>query len=886
MPIQETNTIITDVNGVHFIPSGSLLNPLLGTSSTPQTFIISQSATGNQIIHTNELNPYIKIPILSGSSTTSNEDIVEILRFHTASFDIGANPYVSSSLYFTASNEFNTRFLNIPLTTADNAATVTTKIYNTITGSNYNLKVYSASLKSTSELKISFIRSGSFNTPSVYTSSIDDNSLHILQTITGSGLINYSEPYTVNPESASLSIKRDPKDNLSMQFSIGTGSLSTSGSVENILLYVSGGLGGRGRVGFGTKSPKTKFDFKGDGFKVRSKDGKREFQFEEDGRLTAKKFADTTTSESIGSEIQLSYTPGTFDEPSKAQIGETIGTLNWVDESFNEIAAEEDSYLKSGSIAQITSTVRSVNDFGASGDLQLKVNPNPDFPQNELLSFLTIDPVSHGTTVLFPYGITTTTNIMANGNIIGDDSTNITNIATIECDTIKHDSDTDTKITFGTDSITLTAGNKNLITLTESTTNTIALGAAISTPITASSNISASGFISASSFSGDGRGLINVTATATIPAGTISSSVQLPTGIISGSTQIATSISGAFVAPSASFSTRVTINDAKVSYTDAAVTSIINTAGVFSSSAQLPNGIISSSQHVFTSLTASGNISASGNIYMAQTAGGGSENSVVVVESGKLVTDEIDAGVWGNTGAVVTAEGEVIAPLVATIAGLAPNTATTQATQPNITSVGTLTGLTTSGNITASGNISAVGTVVGSNTIKIANTKEFQGASTQTGTDLDATGNWYHSNNEAENAADKYADDSTLEGVIVDGTSVLTPQQVITGGKYIVPTATTCSVWRGAISNKNGNNTAVCLVKATPADNSSTNLVLTVIASASIAGTGNTKMRTFNATLQNTYLDAGDIIVPLVNRYDTSGGSMHFNTTLLFYTEI
>jgi hypothetical protein len=40
------------------------------------------------------------------------------------------------------------------------------------------------------------------------------------------------------------------------------------------------------------------------------------------------------------------------------------------------------------------------------------------------------------------------------------------------------------------------------------------------------SNISASGFISASSFAGDGSGLTNVTATATIPAGTYSSSLQ------------------------------------------------------------------------------------------------------------------------------------------------------------------------------------------------------------------------------------------------------------------------------------------------------------------------------------------------------------------------
>ena len=48
----------------------------------------------------------------------------------------------------------------------------------------------------------------------------------------------------------------------------------------------------------------------------------------------------------------------------------------------------------------------------------------------------------------------------------------------------------------------------------------------------------------------------------------------------------AAGISGSFNAASASFSTRVTANDAKVGYTDAAVTGVINTAGVISSSAQ------------------------------------------------------------------------------------------------------------------------------------------------------------------------------------------------------------------------------------------------------------------------------------------------------------
>tara|TARA_R110000824_G_scaffold97522_3_gene233067 strand:+ start:502 stop:2058 length:1557 start_codon:yes stop_codon:yes gene_type:complete len=85
------------------------------------------------------------------------------------------------------------------------------------------------------------------------------------------------------------------------------------------------------------------------------------------------------------------------------------------------------------------------------------------------------------------------------------------------------------------------------------------------------------------------------------------------------------------------------------------------------------------------------------NLIIDQTAG--TDNSVVVLSGeGKLLTDEIDVGVWGATGPVITAEGDTPAPTVATIAGLAPNTATTQATQAaittciNLTTVGTIGG--------------------------------------------------------------------------------------------------------------------------------------------------------------------------------------------------
>jgi len=129
--------------------------------------------------------------------------------------------------------------------------------------------------------------------------------------------------------------------------------------------------------------------------------------------------------------------------------------------------------------------------------------------------------------------------------------------------------------------------------------------------------------------------------------------------LVSSSAQIALDISGSFVAPSASFSTRVTLNDAKVTNSDQ---SLVHLA-------------VTGSDVLFGHITASGNISSSGTV---------TANAFV-----------------GNITGDLTGEADT----VATIAGLAPNTATTQATQGAITSLGTLSALTVSGDITANGNI-------------------------------------------------------------------------------------------------------------------------------------------------------------------------------------
>ena len=152
-----------------------------------------------------------------------------------------------------------------------------------------------------------------------------------------------------------------------------------------------------------------------------------------------------------------------------------------------------------------------------------------------------------------------------------------------------------------------------------------------------SGNISASGFISASSFSGDGSGLTN------LPSSTAA-------GTISSSAQIATEITGAFHAASSSFSTRVTTNDAKVGYTDAAVVVVLNDYGVISGSAQLPSGIFSSSLQTFTNITASGNLSVSGSIYSDQYVYNKTTSATDGVSTGDIIY-------WGE--ATATTAGKI-----------------------------------------------------------------------------------------------------------------------------------------------------------------------------------------------------------------------------------
>tara|TARA_B100000579_G_scaffold437599_1_gene467639 strand:- start:1009 stop:3522 length:2514 start_codon:yes stop_codon:yes gene_type:complete len=96
-------------------------------------------------------------------------------------------------------------------------------------------------------------------------------------------------------------------------------------------------------------------------------------------------------------------------------------------------------------------------------------------------------------------------NINANGNIIGDDSTNITNIATIQSDNFAGDINGDHKLQITSDALDLRVDDTSILELKEGQSS-------FSTNVTASGNISSSGDVFATDLSLGGSSRISSTA--------------------------------------------------------------------------------------------------------------------------------------------------------------------------------------------------------------------------------------------------------------------------------------------------------------------------------------------------------------------------------------
>ena len=455
---------------IDFYPSGSMNSP---TSSAPPEAasydIIIPNTFTEDLISNSGIQPYINFTLVSSSAGAGPRTNPYVpweyyIRFFTGSHFKDHDSKIlyngendipisgrSSSLYITSSTP-KTWYRDIEYSRGSTALEIRNAIYNVITGSSQFVKgalsaskhqdatdpEYGSVAAYTCSLFYKDYK-GTSKDPEIFTSSFGSSAAFVTKTKTdGSGSERLVVGGGLIPASASLQMGIDPVDELSFKMSVGTASLAHSGSQlnEKTILYVSGGVGGEGRVGFGTTDPKTKFDIKTDGFKVRSEDGIRELIFEEDGRLSAKKYSGTAASESIGGIIQLSYTPGTFDSPSIARENETIGTINWVDESLNKLSLALDTddpdqkYHTSASVAQITSTVKFAEpEVGVIGNLELKVSPIPtgeaeysEKSKSQLTTFMEINPLLANAPVLFPNSISSSATVYAHDLVLDYES--------------------------------------------------------------------------------------------------------------------------------------------------------------------------------------------------------------------------------------------------------------------------------------------------------------------------------------------------------------------------------------------------------------------------------------------------------------------------------
>ena len=147
---------------VTFTPSGSAYAPTSSNASVAaQVDIIVSSHPTTTIISEDVLNPYLQIPLISGSNLGGiNNDL--LIRFYSQSHiepkylnsidPLNVGGYFKSSaenLYITQSVNENFTFRDILYTTNDSGSALRDKIFNAITGSSaYRNGAISASINS------------------------------------------------------------------------------------------------------------------------------------------------------------------------------------------------------------------------------------------------------------------------------------------------------------------------------------------------------------------------------------------------------------------------------------------------------------------------------------------------------------------------------------------------------------------------------------------------------------------------------------------------------------------------------------------------------------------------------------------------------------------
>ena len=115
-----------------------------------------------------------------------------------------------------------------------------------------------------------------------------------------------------------------------------------------------------------------------------------------------------------------------------------------------------------------------------------------------------------------------------------------------------------------------------------------------------------------------------------------------------------------------------------------------------------------------------------------------------------------------------------------------------------------------------------------------------------------------------------------------DNTDTLSPKNALRSGRFIAARDYTLNRWTGVATNTTGDVVTIELWKVTPADNSSTNLAITVLKATTITGVGNNDTRTFDLDLtgeSNRTITKGDIVLCAVKN-DDAASTFYLNSSL------
>ena len=326
-------------SGTFYYESSSLLIPSLSASAEAQKLAITCSAdSGNNLATTSSLSGYFTIPLISASSTLISPilNVIYTTGSIFAASESNKNIYIrpTSSVHFTNYNIY------VEIEKNDSANTVAKKTYDQLTGSVHYIKHLSGNYEGNDKIFINNRHSCSLDLPFFSASGFNYNIIQSGSFGSGSGRVNYTPPRGFMPtDSASLAIIRDTNDTQQNSFIFRVQSTSFGGTEHRNFMYVSAS---ENKVGFGTTDPKSGFDFKTHTFKIRSTDGRREVAFDSSSaRLISKKYAgagedkSSVATETTGSEIVLSYSPGTFQSPITASVNDVLGTITWQDLSIS-----------------------------------------------------------------------------------------------------------------------------------------------------------------------------------------------------------------------------------------------------------------------------------------------------------------------------------------------------------------------------------------------------------------------------------------------------------------------------------------------------------------------------------------------------------------------